>query len=190
LRQLATDENRADRQKGDVEMRPPRQAKLICVLALSMGVLAGTGATTATANPPPGTKVTICHHTQGKGGSHWITITVAASAVSAHIRNHEDTLGPCPTVPKASANADAASNPSAHAKADSPTKNKPASQPSAGKPTPKSQDAGDDKPTPTPTTTPPSDPGSAGSGSGNANGNSNGSDNANGNSNGNGNGHQ
>jgi len=173
-------------------MRPPRQAKLICVFALSVGVLTGTGATTAEAGPPPAGKVTICHYTHGKNGSHWVTLTVAASAVPAHIRNHEDFLGPCPTLPKASTKGDAASKPSAAAKTDPPKKDKPGSQPTAGKQTPKPHDTGNDKPAPTPTSTTPepttSDAGGTAPGgdSGKSNGDSNGSGNANGNANGNG----
>jgi Ni/Co efflux regulator RcnB len=40
-----------------------------------------------------GNKVTICHKQEHKGGK---TITVSASAVSAH-QLHGDTLGPCPS---------------------------------------------------------------------------------------------
>jgi hypothetical protein len=174
-------------------MRPPRQAKLICVFALSVGVLTGIGATTAEAGPPPAAKVTICHYTHGKNGSHWITLTVAASAVPAHIRNHEDFLGPCPTLPKASTNGDSASKASTPAKTDPPKKEKPGNQPSAGKPAPKPHDTGNGKPASPPTTTTPepttSDTGSTTSGSdnGKSNGNSNGTGNANGNAGGNGN---
>jgi len=40
-----------------------------------------------------GNKVTICHKQEHKGGK---TITVSASAVSAH-QLHGDTIGPCPS---------------------------------------------------------------------------------------------
>jgi hypothetical protein len=104
-------------------MRPPRQAKLTCVLALSV-VSAFIGPTAATASPPPANKVTICHHTHGKDGTHWITITVAASAVPAHVRNHGDIPGPCPSLPKASTNGDATPSPSAQGKANPPSSDK------------------------------------------------------------------
>ena len=40
-------------------------------------------------------RVTICHNT-GSATNPTVTITVAESAVAAHVRNHGDTLGPCP----------------------------------------------------------------------------------------------
>jgi len=43
-----------------------------------------------------GKKVTICHHTQGKGGTKHVTIRVSRSALPAHLR-HGDTLGACNT---------------------------------------------------------------------------------------------
>ncbi|HEX5450615.1 MAG TPA: hypothetical protein VFW85_11235 [Gaiellaceae bacterium] len=42
-----------------------------------------------------GQKVTICHHTHSKRNP-WVTITVGAKAVNAHLR-HGDTLGACST---------------------------------------------------------------------------------------------
>lgn len=42
-------------------------------------------------------KVTICHRTEGKNGTHLVTIRVSKRAVPAHVRNHNDVLGPCPT---------------------------------------------------------------------------------------------
>ena len=50
-----------------------------------------------------GQKVTLCHHTHSKKHP-WVTITVGAPAVKAHLR-HGDTLGACPAVvPPANAN--------------------------------------------------------------------------------------
>ena len=43
-----------------------------------------------------GQKVTLCHHTHSKKHP-WVTITVGAPAVKAHLK-HGDTVGACPTV--------------------------------------------------------------------------------------------
>ena len=64
-----------------------------------------TGTTTATTGTTTGTttttrKVTICHHTRGKGGTHHVTITVSQNAVRAHER-HGDTIGTACTAQRA-----------------------------------------------------------------------------------------
>lgn len=51
-----------------------------------------------TANQYPTSKVTICHHTHSKKNP-FVTITVSQNAVAAHVRNHGDTIGPCPAQP-------------------------------------------------------------------------------------------
>jgi hypothetical protein len=43
-------------------------------------------------------KVTICHNT-GSASNPTVTLSVSASAVSAHVDRHGDTLGECPTGP-------------------------------------------------------------------------------------------
>jgi hypothetical protein len=43
-----------------------------------------------------GQKVTLCHHTHSKKHP-WVTITVGAPAVKAHLK-HGDVLGACPAV--------------------------------------------------------------------------------------------
>jgi hypothetical protein len=75
----------------------------------AVGVLAGLATTSlvglgyaASAKGPASAaqyqykKVTICHHTKGKGGTHHVTITVSRNALPAHLR-HGDTIGPCGT---------------------------------------------------------------------------------------------
>lgn len=52
--------------------------------------------TTATATPANGAKVTICHYPPGNPGNRH-TITVGAAAVNAHVANHGDTVGACPS---------------------------------------------------------------------------------------------
>jgi hypothetical protein len=39
-------------------------------------------------------KITICHHTKGKGGTHHVTIRVSVRAWPAH-RRHGDTMNAC-----------------------------------------------------------------------------------------------
>ena len=39
-------------------------------------------------------KITICHHSKGKGGTHHVTINVSVRSWPAH-RRHGDTLGAC-----------------------------------------------------------------------------------------------
>jgi hypothetical protein len=51
--------------------------------------------TSPTASQYPPSKVTICHHTHSKKNP-FVTITVSQNAVAAHMRNHGDTIGPCP----------------------------------------------------------------------------------------------
>jgi hypothetical protein len=41
-------------------------------------------------------KITVCHHTKGKGGTHHVTINVSVRAWAAHQR-HGDTMGACTT---------------------------------------------------------------------------------------------
>ena len=59
---------------------------LVAAFAALGGVGVATGAISA-AQYQYGEKVTICH--KGK------TITVGKAAVTAHVRNHGDTVGPC-----------------------------------------------------------------------------------------------
>ena len=51
--------------------------------------------TTPTGQQYPAGKVTICHHTHSQKNP-FVTITVSQNAVPAHVRNHGDTIGPCP----------------------------------------------------------------------------------------------
>jgi hypothetical protein len=51
--------------------------------------------TTPTGHQYPAGKVTICHHTHSQKNP-FVTITVSQNAVPAHVRNHGDTIGPCP----------------------------------------------------------------------------------------------
>jgi hypothetical protein len=67
-----------------------------------LGVIGGLAAFVLPAGTPPaaaqyqyGGKVTICHHTHSQTNP-FVTITVSQNAVPAHVRNHGDTLGPCP----------------------------------------------------------------------------------------------
>jgi hypothetical protein len=56
--------------------------------------------TTPTSDQYPAGKVTICHHTHSQKNP-FVTITVSQNAVPAHVRNHGDTIGPCPEQPPA-----------------------------------------------------------------------------------------
>jgi hypothetical protein len=78
-----------------------RLHRLLGTLALALAV-SGFTTTIASAGPPPGKKVTMCHRTHGKDGTHLVTIQVAVSAVQAHVRNQGDLIGRCPTPPNAS----------------------------------------------------------------------------------------
>jgi hypothetical protein len=74
-------------------------------------------------------KVTICHHTKGKGGTHHVTITVSRNALKAHMR-HGDTIGSCN-----SAQAIAAHSKKTHVKKFHKSSNKPSGKPDKpGKP--------------------------------------------------------
>lgn len=170
-------------------MRPPHRADIVraLVLSLAAAAVASGGAIAAPATGPPGNKVTICHHSQGKNGTHWITITVGLAAVPAHIRNHHDTVGPCPTPPNATpANRPrpGAATPTGHGddtaatKSQGHRKSQPPATGDAGK---SDHHGGNAQPGPVPTETTPaatSDPPppaqSSDHGGGNGNGNANG----------------
>jgi len=70
------------------------------LLLVPLGVFGGSAL--ARTNGPSAAqyqyKVTICHHT-GSKKHPFHTITVSNRAVAAHMRNHHDTLGPCPVIP-------------------------------------------------------------------------------------------
>jgi hypothetical protein len=60
--------------------------------------LVGASHKTPTSDQYPAGKVTICHHTHSQKNP-FVTITVSQNAVPAHVRNHGDTIGPCPEQP-------------------------------------------------------------------------------------------
>ncbi len=108
---------------------------------LAAGVLAGIAATAvaglgyAASNKGPASaaqyeykKLTICHHTNGKGGTHHVTITVSRNALPAHLR-HGDTIGPC-----SSARAKAEHSKKSHAEKFHKTSAKKSGKPEPGKP--------------------------------------------------------
>lgn len=65
------------------------------VVALSGVVLASPAGPSVAGQYPP-SKVTICHHANGKKGTKHVTIRVSRSALRAHLR-HGDSLGSCTT---------------------------------------------------------------------------------------------
>jgi hypothetical protein len=100
------------------QSRTIRRTRLVAVaLAIAAaGVFASVGmagfgpelvglshkSTTPTTDQYPTSKVTICHHTHSQKNP-FVTITVSQNAVAAHVRNHGDTIGPCPEQPSAAA---------------------------------------------------------------------------------------
>jgi hypothetical protein len=87
-----------------------RRARLVAaaLVVAAAGVFASVGVagfgaklvgmshkTTPTGQQYPAGKVTICHHTHSQKNP-FVTITVSQNAVPAHVRNHGDTIGPCP----------------------------------------------------------------------------------------------
>lgn len=79
-------------------MRKLRYAAVGVLAALATTSLVGLGYAASAKGPASAAqyqyKVTICHHTKGKGGTHHVTITVSRNALPAHQR-HGDTIGPC-----------------------------------------------------------------------------------------------
>ena len=80
-------------------MRKLRYAAVGVLAGLATTSLVGLGYAASTEGPASAAqyqykKVTICHHTNGKGGTHHVTITVSRNALPAHQR-HGDTIGPC-----------------------------------------------------------------------------------------------
>jgi hypothetical protein len=120
---------------------------------VAVGVLAGLAATSlvglgyaaSTGGPASAAqyeykKVTICHHTQGKGGTHHVTITVSRNALPAHMR-HGDTMGPCN-----SAQSRAAHSKKTHVKKFHKTSKQTSTKPNKNKPNKPNKPAKPDKP--------------------------------------------
>lgn len=101
-------------------MRPPDHTRLArpsgFLVAAIVALSAVASATARPLDPPPGKKVTICHRTHST--SHpFVTLTVTIHAVAAHLRNHLDSLGPCPVPGGAPVNGTTAGNGNAQGKA-------------------------------------------------------------------------
>jgi hypothetical protein len=77
----------------DVRPVPTRHCRTLAFVTALVAACALAG--NAAATPPPGHKVSMCHHTSGKGGTHTVTIVVDAAAVPAHVK-HGDIAGACP----------------------------------------------------------------------------------------------
>jgi hypothetical protein len=101
--------------KRGERVRKLRYAAVGVLAGLAAASLVGIGYAASAGGPASAAqyeykKVTICHHTQGKGGTHHVTITVSRNALPAHQR-HGDTIGACN-----SAQAQAAHSKKAHVK--------------------------------------------------------------------------
>jgi hypothetical protein len=93
------------REEGASDIREPRSKLALVAAALLAGVVVlalGGLAYAATSGHASAAqyqyKITICHHTKGKGGTHHVTISVSVRAWPAHQR-HGDTMGPCSSQP-------------------------------------------------------------------------------------------
>jgi hypothetical protein len=70
---------------------------LACVALVYVAAISTAAGAFARPLAPPPSKVTLCHVTHGKDGTHLVTILVAAASAPAHIRNQGDVPGRCPT---------------------------------------------------------------------------------------------